>query len=433
MSSVMSSVAEKKQSRRRVVVVGGGFGGLKAVAALRKTEVDLTLVDRRNHHLFQPLLYQVATAALSPAQIAQPIRAILKRQRNVDVVLDEVTGVDTVARQVLTRSGPIAYDDLILATGASHAYFGHDHWQEAAPGLKSLDDATALRRRILNAFEQAELSEDADERQALLTFCVVGGGPTGVEMAGAIAELAHRTLVHEFRRIDTRIARVILIEAGPRILAAMPASLSAKAQQGLERLGVTVRVNTAVTDCTQTSVQVGAERIDCRTIVWAAGVRASPVGSWLGPNVALDRAGRVKVNPDLSVPGLPGVYVIGDAAAVSMAGGKPVPGVAPAAKQQGRYVAGLIARQVRGQPAPPPFAYVDQGNLATVGRGEAVVDLGWLKLSGLPAWLFWGLIHVFFLIDFRNRITVSLDWIWSFVTDGRSARLITEGERKSSS
>ncbi len=427
----MNTVAKEGQDKRRVVIVGGGFGGLKAVAALRRENVAITLIDRRNHHLFQPLLYQVATAALSPAQIAQPIRAILKRQRNVSVVLDEVVGVDTAQRSVQTRSGArFGYDELILATGASHAYFGHDEWQESAPGLKSLDDATALRRRILDAFERAELSDNAAERDALLTFCVVGGGPTGVEMAGAIAELAHRTLVHEFRRIDTRKARVILIEAGPRVLAAMPESLSAKARQGLERLGVTVCIHTAVTDCNATGVQVGAEHIDCRTIVWAAGVRASPVGAWLGSGVALDRAGRVKVNPDLSVPGLPSVFVIGDAAAVVMPSGKPVPGVAPAAKQQGRYIAGLIARRVRGQAPPAAFHYIDQGNLATVGRGEAVCDLGWLKLSGLPAWLFWCLIHVFFLIDFRNRVSVAADWIWSFVTDGRTARLITEGEHQ---
>jgi NADH dehydrogenase len=416
----------------RVVIVGGGFGGLTAAKTLAGAQADVTLIDRRNHHLFQPLLYQVATAALSPAQIAQPIRTILRHQRNIEIVLDEVTGIDLTARQVITpEAGPIAFDYLIIATGASHAYFGHDAWQDAAPGLKSLDDATAIRRRILDAFERAEITASPTERDALLTFCIVGGGPTGVEMAGAIAELARWTLAGEFRHIDTSKAKVILIEAGPRVLAAMPEALSQKAREGLERLGVTVRTNVSVTDCTATHVTTGTETIPCRTIIWAAGVKASPVGAWLGHEIPLDRAGRVKVQPDLSVPGTEGIFVIGDAASVAGADGHPVPGVAPAAKQQGRYVGDLIARQIKGTGKVMPFRYRDQGNLATIGRGEAVVDLGWLKLSGFLAWWFWGLIHIFFLIDFRNRLTVGIDWLWSYLTNGRAARLMTEGDRRS--
>lgn len=418
--------------RPRVVILGGGFGGLSAAVGLRKAEVDVILIDRRNHHLFQPLLYQVATAALSPAQIAQPIRTILRHQRNVEIILDEVTGIDLAARQVMTpEAGPIAFDYLVIATGASHAYFGRDEWQDAAPGLKSLDDATAIRRRILDAFERAEITTSAAERDALLTFCVVGGGPTGVEMAGAIAELARWTLAGEFRHIDTSTAKVILIEAGPRVLAAMPEKLSQKAREGLARLGVVVRTGDAVTDCAATHVTLGSETIPCRTIVWAAGVKASPVGAWLGGDVPLDRAGRVKVLPDLSVPNAPSVFVIGDASVLDGANGRPVPGVAPAAKQQGHYVATLIAERVMGRAGATPFRYRDQGNLATIGRGEAVVDLGWVRFSGFLAWWFWGLIHVFFLIDFRNRLSVAIDWLWSYLTNGRAARLMTEGDRRS--
>lgn len=422
-----------EKRRSRVVILGGGFGGLSAALGLRHADVDVILIDRRNHHLFQPLLYQVATAALSPAQIAQPIRTILRRLRNIEIILDEVTGINLELRHVMTpEAGPIAFDYLIIATGASHAYFGHDEWQGAAPGLKSLDDATAIRRRILDAFERAEITASPQERDALLTFCVVGGGPTGVEMAGAIAELARWTLAGEFRHIDTSKAKILLIEAGPRVLAAMPEKLSQKAREGLARLGVTVRTDVAVTDCTATHVALGAETIPCRTIVWAAGVRASPVGKWLGEDVPLDRAGRVKVMPDLSVLGAPVVFVIGDAAVVEGANGRPVPGVAPAAKQQGRYVAALIAQRARdgGTEHEAPFRYRDQGNLATIGRGEAVVDMGWFRLSGAPAWWFWGLIHIFFLIDFRNRLSVAIDWLWSYLTNGRAARLMTEGDRR---
>jgi NADH dehydrogenase len=417
--------------RPQIVIVGGGFGGLLAAKGLARADCDITLIDRRNHHLFQPLLYQVATAALSPAQIAQPIRTILKHQANARVILDEVTGVDVSARFVRTAgNGEIPYDQLILATGASHAYFGHDEWQAAAPGLKSLEDATAIRRRILNAFERAELPNSTAEQQALLTFCIVGGGPTGVEMAGAIAELAHRTLLGEFRHIDPAMAEVILIEAGPRVLAAMPEALSEKALIALARLGVNVRLATPVTDCTAEGVAVKDGFIPCRTIIWAAGVKASPAGSWLGADTPLDRAGRVLVTPDLSVPGRPEIFVIGDAASLIIEG-KPVPGVAPAAKQQGKYVAEVIARRLRGAAAPAPFRYRDQGNLATIGRGAAVADLGWMKLSGQIGWWFWGLIHIFFLIDFRNRLSVATDWLWSYLTSSRSARLMTGNERRS--
>ena len=418
-------------SRPKIVIVGGGFGGLSAARGLKSAKADITLVDRRNHHLFQPLLYQVATAALSPAQIAQPIRAILRRQTNLSVILDEVTGIDRAAKSVTLASGAaLAFDYLVLATGASHAYFGHGEWAEAAPGLKSLDDATAIRRRILDAFERAEVARNEAERRALLTFAIVGAGPTGVEMAGAIAELAHRTLAREFRHIDTMKTRIVLIEAGPRVLAAMPPSLSEKGLAALKRLGVEVMLGKAVTNCTAAGVEIGDERIDCRTIIWAAGVQASPAASWLGADVARDRAGRVQVAGDLSVPGAPEIFVIGDTAAVAAPSGKLVPGVAPAAKQMGKDVAKRILARLEGRAEPGPFAYRDQGNLATIGRGAGLVDLGWLKLSGALGWWFWGIVHIFFLIDFRNRVSVSLDWLWSYLTYGRGARLMTEGDRR---
>lgn len=416
--------------RPRIVIVGGGFGGLAAAKALKRADADITLVDRRNHHLFQPLLYQVATAALSPAQIAQPIRAVLRRQKNAAVILDEVTGIDRAARQVILASGKtLPYDFLILATGASHAYFGREDWARFAPGLKTLDDATGIRRRILEAFERAEVAADPAERDAHLTFAVVGAGPTGVEMAGAIAELAHRTLAREFRHIDTMKTRIVLIEAGPRILAAMPPRLSARGSKALERLGVEIRLGQAVTECSETGVTLGGEFLPCRTIIWAAGVQASPAHVWLGPETQRDRAGRVQVGADLSVPGSPEIFVVGDTAAVRGEDGAAVPGVAPAAKQMGRDAARRILARLKGAGEPPPFRYRNQGNLATVGRGAGLVDLGWLKLSGALGWWFWGLVHIFFLIDFRNRVSVSLDWLWSYLTYGRSARLMTEGAR----
>jgi len=418
-------------TRPQIVIVGGGFGGLAAAKALKSAPADVTIVDRRNHHLFQPLLYQVATAALSPAQIAQPIRAVLRRQQNASVILDEVTGIDRAAKTLTLASGTqLAFDTLILATGATHAYFGHDEWAAVAPGLKSLDDATAIRRRILDAFERAEVAKDAATREALLTFVIIGAGPTGVEMAGAIAELAHRTLAREFRHIDTMKTRILLIEAGPRVLAAMPEQLSAKGLKALERLGVEVRLGRAVTACSAEGVTLGEDVIPARTIIWAAGVQASPAAEWLGPETARDRAGRVQVTGDLSVPGAPDIFVIGDTAAVATKDGKPVPGVAPAAKQMGKDVARRLLARLKGRPEPQPFAYKDQGNLATIGRGAGLVDLGWLKLSGQLGWWFWGLVHIFFLIDFRNRVSVSLDWLWSYLTFGRSARLMTEGDRR---
>jgi len=420
-------------ARPKIVIVGGGFGGLAAAKALKTAPADITLVDRRNHHLFQPLLYQVATAALSPAQIAQPIRAVLRRQRNATVILDEVTGIDRAAKTLTLANGaPLPFDSLIVATGATHAYFGHDDWAAFAPGLKSLDDATAIRRRILDAFERAEVAKDAAVRDALLAFAIVGAGPTGVEMAGAIAELAHRTLAREFRHIDTMKTRIVLIEAGPRVLAAMPEALSQKGRAALERLGVEVRLGKAVTACAADGVTLGEEMIPCRTILWAAGVQASPAAVWLGPETPRDRAGRVQVAADLSVPGSPDIFVIGDTASAVTKTGKPVPGVAPAAKQMGKDVARRLLARLKGRAEPPPFAYNDQGNLATIGRGAGLVDLGWIKLSGQLGWWFWGLVHIFFLIDFRNRVSVSLDWLWSYLTYGRAARLMTEGDRRPS-
>ena len=426
--------APEVQPKPRIVIVGGGFGGLAAARALKSADADITLVDRRNHHLFQPLLYQVATAALSPAQIAQPIRAVLRKQQNASVILGEVTGIDRAAKTLQLATGAVLpFDSLVLATGASHAYFGHEDWASFAPGLKSLDDATAIRRRILDAFERAEVATDPATREALLTFCIVGAGPTGAEMAGAIAELAHRTLAREFRHIDTMKTRIVLVEAGPRVLAAMPEQLSAKGLKALERLGVEVRLGKAVTACSEMGVTVGGDFIPCRTIIWAAGVQASPAARWLGPGTPHDRAGRVQVNGELSVPGSPDIFVIGDTAAVTSANGKPVPGVAPAAKQMGKDVGRRLLARLKGRPEPKPFAYADQGNLATIGRGAGLVDLGWLKLSGALGWWFWGLVHIFFLIDFRNRVSVSLDWLWSYLTYGRSARLMTEGDRRAPS
>lgn len=425
----LTADAQEDARRPRIVIVGGGFGGLSAAQTLARVRADITLIDRRNHHLFQPLLYQVATAVLSPAQIAQPIRTVFRDQKNVRVVLDEVIGIDAPARIVRTQQqGDIPFDYLILAVGASHDYFGKDDWAEYAPGLKSLEDATNIRRRILEAFERAETAESEDERRAFLTFCIVGGGPTGVEMAGAIAELAHRTLRGEFRRFDPATAQVILIEAGPRVLSSMPEDLSEKARRGLEKLGVTVRTGKMVTNCLPDRIELGEESLACRTIIWAAGVRASAAGNWLAAKQ--DRAGRVIVEKNLSVPGNPDVFVIGDTAAVFTDDGRPVPGVAPAAKQQGKFVAALIADRIAGRDTSSRrFVYDDQGNLATIGRSQAVVHMGRLKLSGTVAWWFWGIVHIFFLIDFRNRMSVLLDWLMTYLTYGRGSRLITDPPR----
>jgi NADH dehydrogenase len=406
----------------RVVIVGAGFGGLSAAKALAKAPAEVLVIDRKNHHLFQPLLYQVATAGLAPTQIANPIRSILGPQANARVILSEVTGVDLGRREVVLKDRRIGYDQLVLATGAAHSYFGHDDWAAAAPGLKTLDDALDLRRRILLAFERAELEQDPDERARLLTFVVIGAGPTGVELAGAIAELAQRALARDFRAIRGHMAKVVLVEAGPRVLPSFPAPLSAYAAGALEKLGVGVRLGHAVTGCDAAGVELGGERIEARTVIWAAGVKSSPAAHWTG--AASDPAGRAVVAPDLSIPGAPEVFVVGDAARLEGARG-PLPGLAPVAKQEGAYVGRLIERRLRGRRAPGPFRYLDSGALATIGRQAAVVAMGALRLTGFPAWLLWSIAHIYFLIGFRNRLAVTLDWAWAYLTFERGARLIT--------
>jgi NADH dehydrogenase len=411
-----------------VVILGGGFGGLNAAKALARAPVRVTLVDRRNHHVFQPLLYQVATAGLSPAEIASPIRRILRGHRNTRVLLGEATAVDLPAcRVVLADSSRLPYDWLIVATGVTHSYFGHEEWETHAPGLKTLDDALDIRRRVLLAYERAELEGDADRRRQWMTFVVVGGGPTGVEMAGALAEIARHTLAGEFRRIDPGAARVILVEAGPRVLPTYPAELSAKAARQLERLGVQVWTGAAVTGMDGSGVQLGQDRIAAGTAIWAAGVQAPPLAATLG--VPLDRAGRVRVEPDLTLTGHPEVFVIGDLALLEAAG-RPVPGVAPAAMQMGRHAAANVLRSLRGEERRP-FRYVDKGSLATIGRSAAVADFGRLRLSGFVAWAAWLGVHIFFLIGFRNRFVVLFTWIWAYVTFQRSARLILGPPRPS--
>ena len=406
----------------RVVIVGGGFGGLYAARALRGKNVQVTLVDRRNHHLFQPLLYQVATAALSPGDIAHPIRAILRKQENARVLLAEAVSVDLPARRLVLKDGSIPYDYLILAAGARHAYFGHDEWEENAPGLKSLEDALEIRRRILLAFEKAEREPDEQHGRALLTFVIVGAGPTGVELAGAIAEIARHVMVSDFRAINPRDARVILVEAGARVLPTFPEKLSDAAEDSLKRLGVEVLKNRRVTSIEPARVVLGTEMIEAETVLWAAGVTASPLAQSLG--VPLDCAGRVCVEPDLTVPGHPEVMVIGDLALFTHQSGGPLPGVCPVAIQQGRHVARNILRAIDGRPSES-FHYWDKGNLATIGRAQAVADLGRLRLSGILAWLAWLFVHVFFLIGFRNRFVVIFEWAWAYMTYQRGARLIT--------
>lgn len=406
----------------RVVIVGGGFGGLHVARALRNAPVQVTVIDRSNHHLFQPLLYQVATAALSPADISAPIRGILSRQANTNVIFAEVTGIDLQEQCVLMHDKEVPFDYLILATGARHSYFGHDEWEPYAPGLKSITDATAIRRKILLAFEAAEVETDLEKRRALMTFVLVGAGPTGVEMAGAIAELAHKALAADFRNIDPTSARIVLVEALPRILGAFPESLARKAQKALNRLGVEVRTNAPVEAIDAGGVVIAGKYLAAQTVIWTAGVAASQAGKWLGAET--DRAGRVKVLPDLSIPGHPNVFVIGDTAVV-MQNGKPLPGVAPVAMQEGHYVASVIARHVAGRQADAPFHYFNKGNVATVGRSFGIVEIGKIRIAGFIAWVMWLAIHIFYLIGFRNRVLVMLQWAWAYFTSQRGARLIT--------
>jgi NADH dehydrogenase len=420
-------IAHSMPSRKRVVVVGGGFGGLWAVRALRLADVDITLIDRCNHHLFQPLLYQVATAGLAAPSIAAPLRHILRGQANVAVMMGEVRTIDLAAHRVFLGAQAFEYDYLIVASGAGHAYFGHDDWAQHARGLKTLDDALAIRARILTAFERAELETDAQRREAWLTFAIVGGGPTGVELAGTLAEIARHTLAPEFRRSDPRQARVLLIEAGERVLSNLPPRLSAKAAAQLQRLGVTVRTGRAVTGMGADYIDLGEERIATQTILWAAGVSASPLGRML--EAPLDRAGRVLVQPDLSLPGHPEVLIVGDLASISC-DGRAVPGIAPAAKQMGTHAAQCISASLAGR-SRMAFRYRDYGALATIGRRAAVVEMRGYQLSGTLAWCFWLTAHIFFLIGFRNRLVVLIDWAWAYFTYDRSARIIVNSHSSS--
>ena len=407
-----------------VVILGAGFGGLQAALALRDAPVRVTVVDRRNHHLFQPLLYQVATAALSPADIAYPIRSILRRQANADVVLSEAVAIDPARREVTLKDGRLTYDYLILAAGASHAYFGHEEWEPFAPGLKTLEDAIEIRRRILIAFEEADREADPGRRKALLTFAIVGAGPTGVELAGAIADISRHVLVDDFRHIDPREARILLIESGPRVLAAYTEQTSRNAEAALATRGVEVRLGVPVTGVDAESVVVGTERIAAKTVLWAAGVAASPLARSLG--VPLDRSGRVVVEPDLSIPGHPEVFVIGDLALFTHQGARPLPGLSPVAMQQGRYAARVIRARLRGAAIGiRPFRYFDKGTMAVIGRASAVAEIAGLRLRGVLAWLAWGFVHIFYLIGFRNRYVVMFEWAWAYVTYQQGARLIT--------
>ena len=418
----MPSTPTSGERVHHVVIVGGGFGGLNAARSLRRAPVQITLIDRRNFHLFQPLLYQVATAALSPADIATPVRAILRDQRNATVLLGRAESVDRTARELVLSDGRIGFDYLVLAIGARHAYFGHDDWEANAPGLKTLEDALEIRRRILLAFERAERETNAERRRALLRFLVVGGGPTGVELAGAIAEISRHVLDKDFRSIDPREAEVQVLEAGPRILPAFPPSLAEKASRTLQRLGVRVRTGFPVTAVKSGYLESGDDRVDAATILWAAGVRASPLGASFG--VPVDPAGRVLVEPDLSIPGDPRIFVIGDGAVFLHQTGKPLPGVAQVAIQQGRHVARSVKADLTGRERRP-FRYRDKGDLAVIGRAQAVARIGRLRLAGFPAWLVWCFVHILFLIGFRNRLLVLFEWAWAFLTDQRGARLIT--------
>jgi NADH dehydrogenase len=414
------------QNTPRVLIVGAGFGGLYAARSLARQPVSVTVVDRRNHHVFQPLLYQVATAALSPGDIASPIRWILRRQQNVEVLMGEVDRVDLARREAhLTDGSEIPSDFAIVAAGATHAYFGHDDWQPYAPGLKTLEDALEIRRRVLLAFERAERESNPERRAALLTFVVVGAGPTGVELAGALAEISRQSLARDFRHFDPGSARIILVEAGPSVLATFPETLRASAEEDLRRLGVDVRTRTAVTYVGPGIVQAGDQTIASETVLWAAGVAASPLGKSLG--VPVDRAGRVLVNDDLSIPGHPEVFVIGDLASLNGPDGRPLPGVAQVAIQMGKHAVDNVVRTIGGQPRTP-FVYHDRGNMATIGRASAVADLGRIRLKGFVAWVAWIFVHILNLIGFRNRLVVMVQWAWAYLTFQRGVRLIT-GER----
>jgi NADH:quinone reductase (non-electrogenic) len=412
-----------------IVIIGGGFGGLYAARALRGAEAQITLIDRRNHHVFQPLLYQVAMAALSPGDIASPIRWILRRQKNVEVLLAEARSIDVTGKRVILADGELSYDFLIVAAGATHAYFGHDDWRQRAPGLKTLDDALEMRRRVLLAFERAEREPDADRRRALLTFVLVGGGPTGVELAGALAEISRQSLARDFRHFDPGSARVLLIEAGPTLLSAFPLHLREAARRDLERLGVEVITGAAVTDVQDGAVVVGGRRFEAATILWAAGVAASPLAATLGAR--LDRAGRVTVNPDLTIEGHPDVFVIGDLAVLAGEDGKSLPGVAQVAIQMGKHAAHNIMRALDGQPYRP-FKYKNLGNMATIGRASAVAEFPSFTMKGLPAWIAWLFVHILNLIGFRNRLIVMVQWAWAYVTYQRGIRLITGEDTRSS-
>ncbi|MBX5204099.1 NAD(P)/FAD-dependent oxidoreductase [Rhizobium sp. NZLR1] len=410
-----------------LVVVGGGFAGLQLINDLKGVPTRITLIDRRNHHLFQPLLYQVATTLLATSEIAWPIRSLYRNRSEVTTLLGEVVSVDAKANELSLSNGEaISYDSLVLATGATHAYFGRDEWEPVAPGLKTLEDATTIRRRALLAFERAEATRSSGEKAAFLTFAIVGAGPTGVELAGIIAELAHRTLPQEFRRIDTRATRVLLIEAGGRILPSFDEALARYAHDSLRKRGVEIILGRPVTNCSVEGVTVGDDFIACKTIIWAAGVKASPAAKWLGTNS--DRAGRTIVDPDLTVSGQPNVFVIGDTACVIQAEGKPVPGIAPAAKQQGAYVAKVLRARLAGKNPPGPFRYRHQGSLATIGNSAAIIDFGRIKLKGSLAWWIWGLAHIYFLIGTRWRFAVAWSWLWISISGQQSARLITQRE-----
>ena len=426
-------VSAVDQSPHQVVVIGGGFGGLYAAKSLGKVAVNVTLVDKRNFHLFQPLLYQVATGTLSPADISSPLRSVLNSSKNTKVLMGEVVDIDPQARKVILRNAELPYDSLIVATGVSHHYFGNDEWATVAPGLKTVEDALEMRRRIFVAFEAAEKETDPEKRRAWLTFVVVGGGPTGVELAGAIAELAYSTLKNDFRNINTAEAQILLLEGMDRILPPYAPELSAKAEASLQRLGVTVQTKTLVTDIADSVVTMRQgeqiEQIPARTILWAAGVKASLMGEVLAKRTGaeLDRVGRVIVEPDLSVPGHPNIFVVGDLGNFSHQNGKPLPGVAPVAMQQGQYVAAQIQQQLQGN-SLIPFRYFDRGNLAVIGRNSAVVDLGFVKFSGFLAWLTWVFVHIYFLIEFDNKLVVMMQWAWNYWTRKRGARLITGEE-----